>query len=239
MRRFFAPPTNFENNAVFLGENETRHLRDVLRLRTGSEINVFDGSGREFLCEVVKVGKNRTELHIGTGIPPTAPESPLDLTLAPALLKGEKFDLIVQKAVELGVRRLIPLITQRCDVKLKDSSNKVERWQRIALEATKQSGRATLMQIDAPVDFLSLLKTGKRDGIIMFSERSGGSFEKVPAKKEITAITGPEGGWEDSEIEAAREAGAAIVTLGGRILRAETAAITVAAILQHRFGDLG
>jgi len=237
MRRFFAPPINFENDSAFLDENETRHLRDVLRLREGSEIKVFDGVGREFLCKVVKIGKNRTELHINTEIPPAAPESPLDLTLAPALLKGEKFDLIIQKAVELGVKRLIPLITQRCDVKLKDRSNKVERWQRIALEAAKQSGRATLMQIGESIDFLSLLKTNI-SGMIMFSERGGTSFEKVPIGKEITAITGPEGGWEDSEIEAARHAGAAIVTLGGRILRAETAAITIAAILQHKFGDL-
>lgn len=237
MRRFFAPPTNFENNAVFLDESETRHLRDVLRLREASKIKVFDGAGREFLCEVVKISKSRTDLNICTETPPTAPESPLDLTLAPALLKGEKFDLVIQKAVELGVKRLLPLITQRCDVKLKDRSNRVERWQRIALEAAKQSGRATLMQIHEPIDFLSLLKTDTSK-MIMFSERGGTRFEKVPVGKEITAITGPEGGWEDSEIETARDAGAAIVTLGGRILRAETAAITIAAIIQNRFGDL-
>lgn len=238
MRRFYAPVQNFEKDTVFLDENETRHLRDVLRLREGVEINVFDGVGREFLCGVVEIGKNRAVLRINTEISPAAPESPLDLTLAPALLKGEKFDLVIQKAVELGVKRLVPIVTQRCDVKLKDRGNKIGRWQRIALEAAKQSGRATLMQIDTPVDFLSLLKVGTSGGLIIFSERGGDGLDKISAAKEITAITGPEGGWEDDEIEAARDAGAAIVTLGGRILRAETAAITVAAIIQNRFGDL-
>ena len=237
MRRFYAPAQNFEREAVLLDENETRHLRDVLRLREGVEVNVFDGEGREFLCEVVKIGKNRTDLHITAEIAPASRESPLDLTFAPTLLKGEKFDLIIQKAVELGVKRLTPLITQRCDVKWKSSGNKVDRWQRIALEAAKQSGRARLMQIDEPIDFSSLLKSDTR-GMIMFSERGGLSFDRVPAEKEITAITGPEGGWDDSEIEAAREAGAAIITLGGSVLRAETAAVAVTAILQHRFGDL-
>lgn len=238
MRRFYAPVPNFEKDAVFLDENETRHLRDVLRLRVGEEINVFDGEGREFLCEVQKIGKKRSDLHIISEISPTAPESALDLTLAPALLKGEKFDFVIQKAGELGVKRLIPIITHRCDVKLKDHHNKIERWQRIALEAAKQSGRARLMQIDEPTDFSVLLKGGKRSGMVMFSERGGDSFDEIAAEKKVVAITGPEGGWEDSEIEAAHEAGAAIITLGGRILRAETAAVAITAILQHRFGDV-
>src|SRR5690349_4805931 len=161
MRRFYAPAKNFDSDSVFLDENETRHLRDVLRLHEGSEINVFDGEGREFLCGVIKIGKNRTDLHVNAETAPAAPESPLDLTFAPTLLKGEKFDLVIQKAVELGVKRLIPIITQRCDVKWKSPGNKNERWQRIALEACKQSGRARLMQIDEPFDFSLLLKSNK------------------------------------------------------------------------------
>jgi 16S rRNA (uracil1498-N3)-methyltransferase len=238
MRRFYAPVQNFEKNEVFLDENETRHLRDVLRLHVGEEINVFDGESREFLCEVVKIGKKRADLHVISEISPTAPESPLDLILTPALLKGEKFDLVIQKAVELGVRRLIPLITYRCDVKLKDRGSKIERWRRIALEAAKQSGRARLMQINEHMDFSVLLKSEKPSGMVMFSERGGDTFDKISTEEEIIAITGPEGGWEDSEIEVAREAGAAIITLGGRVLRAETAAVSIAAILQHRFGDI-
>lgn len=238
MRRFYAPVQNFEKDAVFLDENETRHLRDVLRLCEEEEINVFDGEDREFLCKVGKIGKKGTDLHVISEISPTAPESSLQLTLAPALVKGEKFDLVIQKAVELGVKRLVPIMTRRCDVKWKDRNNKIERWQRIALEAAKQSGRARLMQIDEPMDFSILLKGGKRSRMVMFSERGGNNFDKISTEKEIVAITGPEGGWEDGEIEAAREAGAAIITLGGRILRAETAAVAITAILQHRFGDV-
>jgi RNA methyltransferase, RsmE family len=238
MRRFYAPATNFDKRTVFLDENETRHLRDVLRLREGDTVNLFDGEGGEFCCRIAKIAKSRVDLGILQKVAPTAPESNLDLTLAPAILKGEKFDLIVQKSVELGVKRLIPLITHRGDVKLKDKANRVERWQRIAFEATKQSGRARLMQIEEPRAFEQLFDGVEPGRVIMFSERDGESFDEVSTKKEIVAITGPKGGWEDSEIRFARDAGAAIVTLGGRIMRAETAAVAISAILQHRFGDL-
>jgi 16S rRNA (uracil1498-N3)-methyltransferase len=238
MRRFYAPAENFDKKTVFLNEDETRHLRDVLRLREGDAVNVFDGLGREFRVQIIEITKRRTDLDVLEEITPVAPESDLDLTLAPAILKGEKFDLIVQKAVELGVKRLIPLITHRGDVKLKNPSDRVERWERIALEAAKQSGRARLMQIEQPRIFEQLLKRADLGRLVLFSERDGESFNAIAAEKEITAITGPEGGWEDSEIAAARDAGAAIITLAGRILRAETAAVAITAILQHRFGDL-
>jgi 16S rRNA (uracil1498-N3)-methyltransferase len=238
MRRFYAPAKNFDKKTVFLDEGETRHLRDVLRLREGDDIHVFDGEGREFRCQIMKIAKSRVDLLVDEEVAPAAPESSLDLTLAPAILKGEKFDLVIQKSVELGVKHLVPLITQRSDVKLKDRRNRIERWQRIALEAAKQSGRASLMRIEQPRTFAQLLDDSRTGPLVLFSERDGKSFDAISAEKEITAITGPEGGWEDSEIAAARDAGAAIITLGGRILRAETAAVAIAAILQHRFGDL-
>lgn len=237
MRRFFAPPESFDNDKIILGLEETRHLRDVLRLRTGEKIQVFDGEGREFLCAVEDISKRETSLSIIEETAPAAPESDLELTLAVALLKGEKFELVVQKAVELGVTRLVPLNTTRADVKLKDADKKLERWQKIALEACKQSGRAKLMRIESPVDFEKFAETA--DGAkVLFAERSGGSFSKIAASKKITALVGSEGGWEDSEIEFAAARGFQIITLAGRILRAETAAIAVAAILQNNFGDL-
>jgi len=236
MRRFYAPKVNSEANNVTLNEDETRHLRDVLRLRLGERINVFDGDGAEFLGEIIEIGKKETSLKILEHVSPLSPESTLDLTLAIALLKGEKFDLVIQKAVELGVTTLVPLETMRCDVKLKDSGKKIERWRKIVLEASKQSGRARLMKIEEPVALKAFLKNAK--GAVLFSERNGESFSSIAPGKQITAIIGPEGGWDDSELDAARERGTQIVTLGGRILRAETAAISIAAVLQHRFGDL-
>lgn len=238
MRRFFAPPENFNGANITLGLEETRHLRDVLRLRVGEQIQIFDGAGREYLCIIENISKRETSLLVIEETAPAAAESDLDLTLAVALLKGEKFELVVQKAVELGVTRLVPLNTKRADVKLKDTDKRSERWQKIALEASKQSGRAKLMKIDVPINFEKFVETPSDDAKILFAERGGASFSKIHADKKITALVGSEGGWEDSEIEFAAARGFQIITLAGRILRAETAAIAVAAVLQNNFGDL-
>ncbi|MCY7345241.1 MAG: 16S rRNA (uracil(1498)-N(3))-methyltransferase [Pyrinomonadaceae bacterium] len=237
MRRFYAPIEQFQTETITLALEETRHLRDVLRLKEDVRVQVFDGDGREFLCAIKLIGKKETVLQILEQIVPTAPESDLDLTLAAALLKSDKFDLVVQKAVELGVTKLVPLNTKRADVKLKETEKRLERWRKIALEAAKQSGRAKLMHIESPLDYEKFIQTA--DGTrILFAERGGESFSAIENTKKITAVVGAEGGWEASEIEAARKKGFQIVTLNGRILRAETAAISIAAVLQHRFGDL-
>jgi 16S rRNA (uracil1498-N3)-methyltransferase len=237
MRRFYAPPENFQSESVLLTLEETRHLRDVLRLRAGADIRIFDGAGREFLCEIAEIGKRQTVLKILEETPPTAPESNLDLTLAVAVLKGEKFDLVVQKSVELGVTTLVPIQTKRADVKIKEAEKKTERWRRVALEAAKQTGRAKLMNVELPSGFDEFIEKAEETKIL-FAERSGASFSEIKETKKITAVVGSEGGWESAEIKAARKNGFQIITLGGRILRAETAAIAFAAVLQHRFGDL-
>jgi 16S rRNA (uracil1498-N3)-methyltransferase len=237
MRRFYAPTENFDGQKISLSVEETKHLRDVLRLKETDRVQVFDGGGREFLCEIDVIEKKQTILKILEEIPSSAPESNLNLTLAVALLKGEKFDLVVQKAVELGVAKLVPLKTKRADVKLKETEKRLERWERIALEAAKQCGRARLMKVEKPADFETFTEAavGTR---ILFAEQNGESFSEIKKSESIVAVVGAEGGWDATEVEAAREKGFQIVTLKGRILRAETAAIAVAAILQHRFGDL-
>jgi 16S rRNA (uracil1498-N3)-methyltransferase len=236
-RRFFALPENFREAEVTLNLDETRHLRDVLRLRRGEKISVFDGEGREFLCQIETIGKKETILKIIREIAPNSPESDLNLTLAVALLKGEKFDLVMQKAVELGVTKFVPMLTKRTDVRLKDAEKKLERWRKIILESSKQSGRAKLISIEPPIEFEEFLKIST-GGKVLFSEKLGESFSALKPDKKITAFIGSEGGWEDSEIELARANGVQIITLGGRIMRAETAAITVSALLQNHFGDL-
>jgi len=237
MRRFYAPVENFNQSKISLGVEESKHLRDVLRLSEGAKVKVLDGAGKEFLCEIEQLKKKETLLNILEETAPTAPESRLDLTLAVALLKGEKFELVVQKAVELGVTRLVPLNTKRAEVKVKEADKRIERWRKIALEAAKQSGRAKLMLIEPPIDFEKFIKSA--DGTrLLFAERGGESFSEIEATAKITAIVGAEGGWETAEVAAARENGFETITFGGRILRAETAAIAVAAILQNRFGDL-
>lgn len=236
-RRFYASSGNFRNGTITLNIEETKHLRDVLRLRESEKVQVFDGDGKEFSCEIEKIEKKETLLKIIEEISPTAPESNLDLTLAIALLKGEKFDLIVQKAVELGVAEIVPLNTKRAGVKLAGGEKKLERWRKIVIDAAKQSGRAKLMKIAEPVNFEEFVKTASGERIL-FAERGGASFSVIETNQQMTAVVGSEGGWEESEIETARKHGFQIITLNGRILRAETAAIAIAAILQHRSGDL-
>jgi 16S rRNA (uracil1498-N3)-methyltransferase len=187
---------------------------------------------------VKSIGKNSAELAVLGELEPASPESPLTLTLAVATLKHDRFDLVVQKTVELGVNRLTPLEVVRFDVRSKDAERRLDRWRRIAMEATKQCGRARLMQIDTPVKFTKLIADADPVFTIMFSEREGGPLPSNLGPGKLTAIVGAVGGWDDAEIDAAQKAGIPVVTLGGRILRAETAAISIAAILQHRFGDL-
>ncbi len=238
MRRFYAPVENFRTGGVTLSSDETRHLSDVLRLGVGDEVSVFDGRGHEFRCLISVIYRKSSELSVIEETAPMSPESPLEITLAATVLNGEKFDLVVQKAVELGVITFLPLHTVRCEVKLKDAVKRLERWRRIALEATKQTGRATLMQIAAPIAFDDLVADGDFQNRILFSERGGTNFSTISASTQITALIGPKGGWDDFELDTARSNEVDVVTLGGRILRAETAAIAITAILQHRFGDL-
>lgn len=242
MRRFYSPPDRIADGKVVLSAEETRHLRDVLRLRAGDEASVFDGLGREFLTTVETVSKNDATLAVVREIPPSSPESPLDITLAAAILPGEKYEITVQKAVELGVRKLVPLYSKRCEVKPGGSGRRLERWQKIAVESAKQSGRARLMEIVEPIDIGEFLKISQSDkkerSLVFFSERDGEGFNAIKADKKITAVFGPKGGWDDAELAAAKNAGFSIITFGGRIMRAETAAIAMTAILQHHFGDL-
>ena len=245
-RRFHALPSafNFETQTLTLAADEARHLRDVLRLKPGDEVYVFDGTGREFRCTVVNTKRVSAELRIDSEVEPAKPESQLQLKLCVALLKGEKFDLVVQKATELGVTAIVPLITRYADIHLRDeadASKRVARWQRIALEAAKQSGRALVPEVSAPLSFDSFV-AGTKDAelCLMFSERGGDGLSEIDQStpKSLTALVGSEGGWSDEEIERARAGNFHVVTLGGRILRAETAAIAVTALLQHLFGDL-
>ena len=240
VRRFFASPGQFNGSEIKLTLEETRHLRNVLRLKSGDEARVFDGEGREFACVIDDIPRSGALLRVTAEIEPAAPESSLDLTLAVAAYKNDKLDLVVQKAVELGVARISPIVTERGEVSIRDTLRRVERWRKIAMEATKQCERALVMRVDDPIvlaEYLRSAEDGSRS-LLMFSEKGGGEIAANHDDKRITALVGPKGGWEDSEIESAAEHGFVPVKLGRRIMRAETAAIAFAALLQHRFGDL-
>ncbi|PYS74587.1 MAG: 16S rRNA (uracil(1498)-N(3))-methyltransferase [Acidobacteria bacterium] len=239
-RRFFAPPGAFNSDNAILQGDEARHLREVLRLKAGDTVNVFDGTGKEFRCTVGGMRRDEVSLENCVEVEAFKPESQLALTLGVALLKGEKFDLVVQKATELGATAITPVTTRHADIHLRDASDavkRVTRWRRIALEAAKQSGRAVVPEIEMPVTFDSFIQSGP--GLrLMFSEREGTELGTNVGATAVRVLVGSEGGWSDQEITSAREAGWKIVTLGGRIMRAETAAIAVCVLLQNALGDL-
>lgn len=245
-RRFYSPPEafNLREKQVILGVEEARHLREVLRLKAGDRVSVFDGLGNEYAAVIVKAMRDSSILEILELVETARRESPLKLTLALALLKGDKFDLVVQKATELGVNEVVPLMTTFADIRLRDSADaikRVARWQRIALEAAKQSGRAVLPTINAPVDFRALVVAASDDDTLrlLFAEKGGVAMENLPSfAPRVTALIGSEGGWSDEEVGLARDHGWKIVTLGGRTMRAETAAIAITTLMQHRYGDL-
>ncbi|MFN2493110.1 MAG: 16S rRNA (uracil(1498)-N(3))-methyltransferase [Pyrinomonadaceae bacterium] len=249
-RRFYAPPSAFDatENRLTLASDEAHHLREVLRLKAGEEVDVFDGEGKQFHCRIEESGREVAFLTVIAQSEPARRESPLKLTMGVALLKGEKFDLVVQKVTELGVTRIVPVVTKLADIRLRDESDaakRVARWQRIALEGAKQCGRAFVPEVSNPVSLESLIEQQRLEveHCVMFSERDGQSLLRTreqlpPMPTSLASLVGSEGGWTKDEIERARAAGWIVTTLGGRTLRAETAAITVAALLQHLYGDL-
>jgi 16S rRNA (uracil1498-N3)-methyltransferase len=237
MRRFYAETSAFSGDTVQLDESESHHLHCVLRLRAGDEAKVFDGIGNEFVARVLSSEKKRSVLKTISSVEPAAKESPLKITLAAALMKSEKTDICVQKAVELGVRDFVPIISLRTEKLPHNIEKQMSRWRRIAIDATKQCGRAVLMSISTPKTLSGLFDEISGEGLF-FTERSGrGLPDEVNGS--VTVIVGPEGGWDDSEIKLAEaSANIHLVSLGERILRAETAVIAATAVVQYKYGDL-
>lgn len=244
-RRFYASPDEFDGQRVRLSPEESHHLLRVLRLTRGDPAYLFDGCGREFQCSFVEVEGKRAVLEVVASLGDEV-ESPLHLTLAQALTKGEKFDWIVQKATELGVSRIIPLASEHADLKLnrEQADKRVERWQRISLEALKQCGRRRLVEITSPLTPAELLADSEeRPGVSLFFNERGGSsineaLDNITDKGAVAALIGPEGGWSDREIALLEARGCLAISLGRRVLRTETAALVAMTLLQHILGDL-
>jgi 16S rRNA (uracil1498-N3)-methyltransferase len=233
MLRLYVPGATPADGRLRITGDELRHLR-TLRLRPGAHLRVLDDTGAEHDVVLERLEARVAEARIVATTRPER-ESSLDLTLAPALLKGPKMDLVVEKATELGVRRIVPLVTQRSVGR----GEHLGRWRRIALAATKQSGRVRLPEIEAPValdDLLARPWPGLR--LVPWEDETTHRFADLPAEApSVVVVVGPEGGLEADEVARARVHGFTPVSLGPRILRAETAAIVVVARCQARFGD--
>ena len=245
MPRFYVPQPQIKNEMLRIEGDEVRHIRRVLRLKAGDEIIVFDGSGKEYEGTIVEERPSSVVIRI-QNIFSSKKESHLEITLAQSLLKGEKMDYLIQKATELGVKKIIPFFSSR-SVPLLEKSGRLKRhhrWERIAIEASKQCGRGVVPKIEPLQGYSEMLQSVSPDPLrLILWEREGTNLKEVLGKsigkKEIFFIIGPEGGFSQEEIEEANKAGFLRVTLGRRILRAETASLCLLSILQYDWGDIG
>ena len=217
------------------------HITRVLRLRNGDALTVFDGSGGEFGARIEEFRKDSVLVSVKDHRPLDR-ESPLPLTLAQGISRGERMDWIIQKATELGTSRIVPLFTKRSVVRLDDkqADRKLQHWRAIAISACEQCGRNRIPELAAPVDFFEVLPADSSGATrILLSPTGDLRIDDLQdVAKGITVLIGPEGGLEDVEQEAAIAAGFKAVRLGPRVLRTETAAIAALTIIQRYFGDL-
>lgn len=236
--RFFAPPARLFDSRIVLDAEESHHLARVLRLLPGATVFAFDGNGAEYECEIARVSKEATELNVLARLSNEV-ESPLSLTLAQALVKGDKFDWIVQKATELGVTRIMPLVTEHSEFRKAEGRElRLLRWRRIALEATKQCGRRKLIELGEVQNFQQFCETEPNGLRLIFSERGGKGLAEMARLNSVTLAIGPEGGWSEGEIKLSETHAFVPVHLGSRILRTETAAVAAVSLAQYIFGDL-
>ena len=237
--RFYAPPAQTNDTQILLDADEAHHLTRVLRLSAGATVFAFDGIGNEYECRVAQADKRSVTLDINRALT-DAIDSPLRLTLAQALVKGDKFDLIVQKATELGVTRIVPLITDNSDIRKAEdrAEQKLTRWRRIALEAVKQCGRRTLVELVEPQSFMDFCAAEQSETRWLLAERDGQalSFARQTTASLAVAV-GPEGGWSEAEFALARAHQFTALQLGRRILRTETAALVAVTLAQAMSGD--
>ena len=245
MHRFFAPALDAGDDAVTLPRDEAEHLTRVLRLGVGDEVSVFDGRGHEWTARVVGVVRRDVRVQLLSRVEPAA-EADVPLTLAQAVLKGEKMDDIVRDAVMLGVAAVQPLVTARTEstVAALTNGSRLDRWRRVALASVKQSKRAVLPDVRRPLTLESFLQDPPSALNLMLVEPGAGEAQPLSAlqgqavPQDATVFVGPEGGWTPAELAAARSHGVRLVTMGHRTLRADATPVAAISVLQFLFGDL-
>ncbi len=235
--RIFLLEDVFDKDIVSIKGDNARYISTVLRCNTGEPLTLLDNRGNSYSAVIVKSLPSEVVVRLTGKDEDIKTELPIDITLAQAIPKGDKMDIIIQKATELGVKRIIPIVTERTEVRI---TRRLNRWKEIAISAAQQSRRLRIPEIESPVGFNSFMAEAS-SGII-FWEKSENSLKKVIRDYKpggsITIVIGPEGGFSDEEIKAASERGFQHVSLGPRISRAETAAIVAVSIIQYELGDL-
>lgn len=239
MNRFFVPVENVDGDRITITGDDVNHIKNVLRMASGEKVVVSCGQGIDYYCIIEVIRESSIVLAVEEE-KAVSTELPVRITLFQALPKADKMEIVIQKAVELGAVEIVPVRTRRCVVKLDETKaeKKVSRWQAIAESAAKQSGRGIVPQVHGVMGFAEALDRAEQlDTVVIPYELYGDMRESVEAMRRaaegssIGVFIGPEGGFERSEVEQAIRQGAIPVSLGKRILRTETAGLTVLSVL--------
>lgn len=241
MHHFFTEPSQIRETHIFITGPDVNHMKNVLRINPGEKVGISDGQGTDYVCEVDRLEETEVVLKILSS-EKSYSELASRIYLFQGLPKGDKMELIIQKAVELGAYEIIPVATRRTVVKLDDkkAKKKTERWNAIALGAAKQSGRSLIPAVKPVMRFAEAIEYAKKLDVVLIPYEMAEGMEKtkeiissVKPGQSVGVFIGPEGGFDEEEVEKAAENGARPVTLGRRILRTETAGLTVLSILMY------
>ena len=239
MPRFFVKPQQVTQDTIYIEGSDVNHIKNVLRMAVGEEISISDGEGKDYFGKIETIDSKQVTVSILNSWDSFV-ELPGKLYLFQGLPKADKMELIIQKAVELGAYAVIPVVTKRTIVKLdaKKEGKKIARWQGISESAAKQSGRGIVPEVMTPMTFKEALAmaSSMEHAIIPYEKAKGMEEARTLVRglkdsKSVAIFIGPEGGFDDSEIEAAISAGVMPMTLGHRILRTETAGLAILSIL--------
>ncbi|MFH1825368.1 MAG: RsmE family RNA methyltransferase [Candidatus Firestonebacteria bacterium] len=241
MNRFFVNPGEIKNNKITISGSDVGHIRNVLRLKTGDQVIVVDGTSTEYMVKLESVEKDKVVGKI-VDKKKVLKEPFVSITLAQAVPKKDKMETIIRMTTELGVKEIIPMITERVIVR-EISPNKILRWEKIAEESAKQSGRTDIPLIKEEMEFKDILSNLKNWDLALIpwevfkGERLSDVLKDKKAKKIIIFI-GPEGGFSYNEINLAKEYGVIPVSLGNRILRVDTAGVVTVSLIMHEFNEI-
>lgn len=243
MARFFVDPENIGTDEVRITGDDVKHISKVLRMRENENITVCDKCGNDYDCTITQISADSVIAKIDSKYP-NAMEAPIYITVYQGLPKSDKMDYIVQKCIELGAVRIVPVDTKRVISKPKDIDKKISRWQKIAEEAAKQCGRGIIPEVASLIGFSDAIKEMSREDDLSLMPYECEKESKLKTvlnnnkgAKKINILIGPEGGFDESEAIIAQEAGIHTVTLGPRILRTETAPLAACAAVMYELGD--
>ncbi len=244
MPKYFVDATDISDGTITIQNENYHHIKNVFRLTIGDQITVNDKLGNDYQCLISEIQPNAIFATIQKTYSTTT-EPTTNVVLFQSLIKGEKMEFVIQKAVELGVSKIVPIHTARCVVKLeneKKTSSKIERWNKISEAASKQSGRGTIIEVAAPMTFAQAVEFAKQNldvNLIPYEKQVGNDIKSILqsiTETNIGVFIGPEGGFADEEIELAK--GITAITLGKRILKSETASIAVLASIMYQMDEM-